>query len=84
VLLLQLDAVTVARLEMLDQHLAGDLVLPPAGIGKYSFRKRVGVAVETRPQAVLYQQLDVLQPVDVLTGVAAIRSTSSTRLASSW
>src|SRR5581483_8389415 len=66
VLLLQLDAVRVARLQVRDQHLARDLVLTARGDREVDLEERVRVAVEHRRHAVLAQELDVFEPVDVL------------------
>ena len=66
--LLQLDPVGVARLEVLDEHLARELVLPPCGDREVDLQEGVGVAVEDGRDAVLLEQLDVLEPVDVVPG----------------
>src|SRR5947208_2881531 len=66
VLLLQLNPVRVARLQMRDQHLARDLVLPPLRDREVDLEKRVRVAVEHRGNAVLGQEPNVLEPVDVV------------------
>src|SRR5437764_8543235 len=65
VLLLEPDPVRVAGLEMLDQHLARELVLPPFRDREVDLEERVRVAVEDRRDTVLDEQLDVLEPVDV-------------------
>src|SRR2546428_4391922 len=65
--LLELNAVGVARLQVLDQHLACDLVLTTLGNREVDLQERVRVAVEDRREPVLLEQLDVLEPVDVLT-----------------
>src|SRR2546427_6659227 len=64
--LLELNAVGVARLQVLDQHLACDLVLTALGNREVDLQERVRVAVEDRREPVLLEQLDVLEPVDVL------------------
>jgi hypothetical protein len=51
---------------MLDQHLASDLVLAPRRDVEVDLQERVGVAVEHGRHAVLDEQRDVLEPVDVL------------------
>src|SRR5258705_1096155 len=66
VLLLQLDAVGVPRLQMRDQDLARDLVLAPRGDREVDLQERVRIAVEHGRCAVLVQELDVLEPVDVV------------------
>src|SRR5438445_2255769 len=66
VLLLQLDPVGVARLEVRDQHLARKLVPAPLRDREVDLQERVRIAVEDRGDAVLGQELDVLEPVDVL------------------
>src|SRR5579863_507345 len=68
VALLERDAVGVAGLEVLDQHLPGDLVLAPGGDREVDLHERVRVAVEYRRRALLLEQLDVLEPVEVLAG----------------
>src|ERR671918_528299 len=60
VLLLQPDAVGVARLEVLDQHLARDLVLPPLGDREVDLQERVRVAVEDGRDSLLLEPVDVL------------------------
>src|SRR6266576_1856637 len=64
--LFELDAVGVARLQVLDQNLARDLVLTARGNREVDLQERVRVAVEDRREPVLLEQLDVLEPVDVL------------------
>src|SRR5438045_1481099 len=64
VLLLQLDPVGVARLQMLDQNLARDLVAAPLGNGEVDLQERVRVAVEDGRDALLAQERHVLEPVD--------------------
>src|SRR3954467_11447746 len=66
--LLQPDAVGVAGLQVRDQHLARDLVLAALGDREVDLQEGVGVAVEDRGRALLLEQLDVLEPVDVLPG----------------
>src|SRR4051794_13816243 len=66
VLLLELDAVGVAGLQVLDQHLARDLVLAALGDREVDLQERVRVAVEDGGDAFLAQEVDVLEPVDVL------------------
>src|SRR4051812_10135496 len=66
--LLQADAVGVAGLQVRDQHLAGDLVLAALGDREVDLQEGVGVAVEDGGRALLLEQLDVLQPVEVLAG----------------
>ena len=66
--LLERDPVRVARLEVLDQHLAGDLVLAAGGDREVDLDERVRVAVEDGGRALLLEQLDVLEPVDVRAG----------------
>src|SRR5688500_12290803 len=68
VLLLELDAVGVAGLEVLDEQLAGDLVLATLGNLEVDLQERVRVAVEDGRDAVLLQELDVLEPVEVVAG----------------
>src|SRR2546423_13852889 len=46
VLVLQLDAVRVPGLQVLDQHLPRDLVLSPFGDPKIDLEERIRVAVE--------------------------------------
>src|SRR5215207_4478208 len=66
VLLLQADAVGVARLEVRDQDLAGDLVLAAGGDVEVDLEEGVRVPVEDGRHPLLLEQLDVLEPVDVL------------------
>src|SRR5580765_2813986 len=66
--LLELDAVRVARLQVLDEHLACDLVLPALGNREVDLEERVRVAVEDRGHPVFLEERDVLEPVDVLAG----------------
>src|SRR4051812_8058247 len=66
--LLELDAVGVAGLQVRDQHLARDLVLAAFGDREVDLQEGVGVAIEDSGRALLLEQLDVLQPVDVLPG----------------
>src|SRR5215217_2977749 len=68
VLVLQPDAVRVARLEVCDQHLARDFALAAGRDVEVDLEEGVQVAVEHRRHALLLEQLDVLEPVDVLTG----------------
>src|SRR6266536_3490806 len=63
--LLQPDAVGVAGLQVGDQHLARDLVLAALGDREVDLQEGVGVAVEDGRRALLLEQLDVLEPVDV-------------------
>jgi hypothetical protein len=51
---------------VLDEHLAGDLVLPPLRDREVDLEERVRVAVEHRRHVVLLEQRHVLEPVDVL------------------
>jgi hypothetical protein len=53
---------------MLDQDLAGDLVLAALGDRKIDPQERIAVAVEDGGDAFLLEQRDVLEPVDVLSG----------------
>src|SRR5262249_24447630 len=64
---LQLDAVRVPRLEVLQEHLARDLVALVGVVRQVEveLEERVRVRVEDGRDAVLLQQLDVLEPVDV-------------------
>src|SRR4029453_11060124 len=57
VLLLQLDAVGVAGLQVRDQHLAGDLVLAALGDREVDLQEGVGVAVEDGRAAPLPETL---------------------------
>jgi hypothetical protein len=66
VLLLELDAVGVAGLQVLDQHLARDLVLAALRDREVDPQERVRVAVEDGRDALLDEEVDVLEPVDVL------------------
>src|SRR3954452_12782299 len=66
VLLLQADPVRVARLQVLHEHLPGELVLAALGDREVDLEERVRVAVEDGRDAVLDEQRDVLEPVDVL------------------
>src|SRR5512133_2348910 len=66
--LLELDAVGVAGLQVGDQHLARDLVLAARGDREVDLQEGVRVAVEDSRRALLLEQLDVLEPVDVLAG----------------
>src|SRR5918992_496796 len=68
VLLLQPDAVRVAGLEVLDEHLARDLVAAPLRDREVDLDEGVRVAVEHGGGALLLEQLHVLEPVDVLAG----------------
>ena len=65
---LELDAVGVAGLEVRDEHLARELVLAPGRDREVDPEERVRVAVEDGRHAVLLEQLDVLEPVQVLAG----------------
>src|SRR6185437_616490 len=58
VLLLEQDPVRVAALQVLDEHLARDLVLASLGNWEVDLDERVRVAVEDRRHAVLLEQLD--------------------------
>ena len=51
---------------MLDEHLAGDLVLAALGDREVDLQERVRVAVEHGRDALLLQEVDVLEPVDVV------------------
>ena len=51
---------------MRDEHLAGELVLASLGDGEVDLDEGIAVAVEDRRRAVLLQELDVLEPVQVL------------------
>src|SRR6266545_2253334 len=66
--LLQTDAVGVAGLQVGDEHLARDLVLAALGDREIDLQEGVGVAVEDGGRALLLEQLDVLEPVDVVAG----------------
>src|SRR3954454_6211521 len=66
VLLLQADPVRVAGLQMLHEHLPGHLVLAAFRDREVDLEERVRVPVEDGRDAVLDEQLDVLEPVDVL------------------
>src|SRR4051794_6420121 len=66
--LLELDAVGVAGLQVRDEDLARDLVLTALGDREVDLQEGVRVAVEHRRRALLLEQLDVLEPVDVLAG----------------
>src|SRR3954451_21162033 len=66
VLFLQADPVRVAGLQVLHEHLPGDLVLPPRRDREVDLEERVRVAVEDGGHVVLDEQFDVLEPVDVL------------------
>src|SRR4029453_14040208 len=68
VLLLELDPVRVPGLQVLDQHLARDLVLAALGNREEDLKEGVVVGVEDRGHAFLLEELDVLEPVDVLAG----------------
>src|SRR5579859_28881 len=65
-LLLELNPVRVAALEVLHEHLARDLVLAALGDREVDLQERVRVAVEHGWHPVFFEQLDVLEPVDVL------------------
>src|SRR5918995_5316245 len=66
--LLEADPVGVAGAEGRDQHLAGDLVLATLRNREVDLEEGVRVAVEHRGHPLLLEQLDVLEPVDVLAG----------------
>src|SRR4030095_15586195 len=66
--LLQADAVGVTRLQVRHPHLARDLVLAALGDREVDLQEGVGVAVEDGRRTLLLEQLDVLEPVDVLAG----------------
>src|SRR5262245_41042917 len=66
VLALELDAVRVAVNEVLHQDLASQLVLAALGDLEVDLQERVRVPVEHRRRPVLLEQVDVLQPVEVL------------------
>jgi hypothetical protein len=51
---------------VLDEHLASDLVLTPLGDREVDLQERVRVAVEDGRDPLLLEEVDVLQPVDVL------------------
>jgi hypothetical protein len=51
---------------MLDEHLAGDLVLAPLRDGEVDLEEGVRVAVEDGRDSLLLEELDVLEPVQVL------------------
>jgi hypothetical protein len=53
---------------VLDEHLAGDLVLAPLRDGEVDLQERVRVAVEDGGDTLLLEQLDVFEPVEVLAG----------------
>src|ERR1044072_798326 len=65
---LEPDPVGVAGLQVGDQHLAGELVLTTVRDRKVDAQERVGVAVEDGGGPLLRQQLDVLEPVQILAG----------------
>ena len=79
VLLLEPDAVGVALLQVLDEHLARDLVLAArAGSGSRSSGTSSSSG-RTRPACRPPEQVDVLEPVDVVARASPpTRSTSST------
>src|SRR5919106_1537224 len=66
VLLLELDPVRIARLQVLDQDLAGDLVLAALGDREVDLQEGIAVAVEHRRDTFLLEELDVLEPVQIL------------------
>src|SRR3954465_14946729 len=66
VLLLQADPVRVAGLQVLHEHLPGELVLASIRDREVDLEERVRVAVEDGRDAFLDEQLNVLEPVDVL------------------
>src|SRR3954465_284692 len=68
VLLLQPDPVRVAGLQMGDQDLARDFVLTALRDLEVDLDERVRVAIEDRWGALFLEQLDVLEPIDVLAG----------------
>ena len=53
---------------MLHQHLAGQLVFPTLRDVEVDLEKGVGVPVKHRRDALLLEQVDVLQPVEVPAG----------------
>ena len=53
---------------MCDKHLARDLVLAPGRDVEVDLQEGVRVAVEDGRHAILFQELDVLEPVQVLSG----------------
>src|SRR5262249_37399603 len=63
---LQPDAVRVSRREVRHQHLARDLVLAPVRDREVDPQEGVRVAVEDGGRALLLEQLDILEPVQVL------------------
>src|SRR5439155_3953786 len=65
VLVLQLDPVRVPRLQVPDQHLPRELVLPTRGDREVDLQERIRVAVEDRRDTVLLEELDVLEPVEI-------------------
>src|SRR5205085_6632309 len=66
--LLELDPVRVARLEVLDEDLPGDLVLAALRDVEVDADEGVRVPVEDGGVALFLEELDVLEPVDVLAG----------------
>src|SRR5713226_312187 len=68
VLLLQADPVGVPADQVSHQHLAGNLILAPLGNLEVDLQERVRVPVEYRRHTVFLQQMDILEPVDVLAG----------------
>src|SRR5918999_518597 len=68
VLVLEADAVGVAGLEVGDEHLARDLVLASLGDREVDLEERVRVAVEDGGHPFLYEQLHILQPIEVRAG----------------
>src|SRR3954454_9019331 len=66
VLLLQANPVGVAGLQVLHEHLPRELVLASLGDREVDLEERVRVAVEDGSDPVLDEELDVLEPGDVL------------------
>ena len=50
---------------MFDQHLPRDLVLSPFGDPKIDLEERIRVAVEHCRDGVLFEELDVFEPVEI-------------------
>ena len=66
VLLLELDAVGVARDEVLHQHLACELVLSALRDVEVDLEERIRIAVEHGRRVVLLEEANVLKPVCLL------------------
>src|SRR5437016_995484 len=65
VLLLELNAVRVPRPQVRDQHLARELVLAAFRNREVDLQEGVRVTVEHGRNAVLLEELDILEPVEV-------------------